>query len=306
MTELDFAYINYEHGGSNHGSWFGTPGSFQFDGLVRLLGEDDRWPDVVAVGEAERWGFDGGTGLYGAAAALSEASRRPYLPMLGTLPGDAGPVGPAVFVDAQKVRVLNWYGGLEPDFYSRNRNLLRAFPAGRPDDIFHVVTGHGDIFDGDARLAAAKKLRRYANPKIPAVIMMDWNSVLSGFERDDFSTYEERWQYASRVLFEHGPNQDSRVADTRARDFLCGWWNPDTCQRVGGVGFYDVLELAGLYDAATNLPGPQGRPCTAIDGAVVNTPFAEGLVAHSVMVHEPIDPEKPDSDHKRLSFMIQF
>lgn len=304
MTNIDFSYVNYAHGGSDHGSWFGTPGSFQFEGLVRLLGDEDRWPDVAVVGEAERWGFDGGAGMYGAAAALSDASGRPYLPVLGSLPRESGPVGPAMFVDAQKVRVKNWYAGHEPDFYARNRNCLRARLAGRPEeDFFHVVSGHGDIFDELLRLSDAKALRRYASPQWPCAILMDWNAPLSGFEKDDFSAYTELWQFISRTVFEHGPAQGGPYrADTMARDYLCGWKDPVTGARVGGLGFVDVLELAGLHDAVTNFPHRSGRQCQAIDGAVVNSVMAPLVVLDSVHVHEPADPENPDTDHKRVSF----
>lgn len=305
MTNIDFAYINYEHGGLDGGSYHGSTGSYDFTGLVRILGDQDRWPDVAVVGEAEQYEFRGGAGLYGAASALSEASGKPYLPVLGTLPREWGPIGPAMFIDAQKIRVRRWHSGREPDFYARNRNLLVATLAGRTD-VFHVVSGHGDIFDTDMRLADAKMLRRYANPAIPCAVMMDWNSVLSNWDNDKFQTYTAPWQYASRIQWQHGPSQaDPRPrADTRARDFLCGWWDDQGGARVGGLGFYDVLEIAGLHGETTNLPHPGGRPCTAIDGAVVNEPWAKALLHETVHVHAPRDPENPDSDHKRLSFTI--
>lgn len=305
--QLDFAYVNYAHGGSLSPSWSGSRGPYQFEGLVRLLGDGGRWPDVAVMGEAEQYEYAGGEGLWGAASALADASGRAYIPVLGTLPREWGPIGPCMFVDGQKVRIRRFYSGREPDFYSRNRNLLVASVAGR-EDVFRIVSGHGDLNDPGLRLHDAMGLRKYADPATPAAVLMDWNSTPSGpHEVTDFSMYTHRWQYAPRLHWSHGPDQGSEPSersDTQARDYLCGWWNPRTCQRQGGLGFFDVAELAGLH-APTTLPRPNGRPPTAIDAALVNAAWKDAVVLDSVRVHEPADPERPDSDHLRVSFAVQ-
>jgi hypothetical protein len=304
-VKIDFAYVNYEHGGSTDGSAGSLGRSYQFDGLVRLLGDQDRWPDIAVMGEAEGYEFGGGAGLYGAASALSEASGRGYTPLLGTLPREWGPIGPALFVDTAKVRIHNFFSGREPDFYARNRNLLVASLAGRADH-FRVVAYHGDYNDSVMQVHDVRPYRRYANPSIPTALIGDFNAPLSGpWVDDDFSQCEHYWQIGGHLTWEHGRAQGdgSRVLDTQARDYLCGWWDPDKGERVGGVGFRDVAELAGVH-TPTVFPSATKRPPTAIDGAMVNAPWAEALVLDSVHVHEPADPAKPDSDHKRISFTV--
>lgn len=305
MTEIDLAYFNYANGGLDKVQFHGSSGTYRFEGLVRTAGQHDRWPDIFVMGEAEEYGFKGGLGLYGAATALSEASGRPYLPLLGSLPREWGPVGPAVFVDAQKVRVHQWFSGSEPDFRSRSRNCLLWHPPGRPDDLNAVVTGHGDIAVPSYRLFDAQAWRHYANPAMPCAIMLDWNHTPSGpMCADDFEKYAEPWQYTARTKWEHGPAQGGpQKPYTEALDYLVGWWDEAEQRRVGGIGFHHVGELAGVT-TPTNFEKPNGRTPTQIDGAVVNEPWAKALVLDSVEVHEPVDPENPDSDHKRFSFAI--
>jgi hypothetical protein len=217
---IDFAYINFEHGGGSQGSYLGTPGPFDMSGLVRILGEDQRWPDIAVIGEGERWEFDGGAGLSEATTALSEASGRPYASELGTLAREWGPIGPAIIWDAAKINKERFYSGREPDFYARNRNLFIGSVRGERSKRFHVVAHHGHIHDSDQQLADNKGFRRYATEDIPCAILADWNSVLSGNEPGDLNTpgVYPPWRLVPKIVWQWGPQQAGpHVLDTRPR-----------------------------------------------------------------------------------------
>ena len=87
-------------------------------------------------------------------------------------------------------------------------------------------------------------------------------------------------------------------------DFLTGWWNPQTGQREGGIGFSGAAELAG-DPAPTQVPVPDGRQRRAIDRILVNAAWKDAIVPGSYHVHQPADPARPDSDHLRVSVTIQ-
>jgi len=96
--------------------------------------------------------------------------------------------------------------------------------------VFRLVTGHGDLFDGDVRLADAKRMRRLADPSVRCMVLMDWNSVPSGSMWGDRDLNDPRfwppgtkWTRAHRVLWQHGQAQAGPYApDTRALDYLIG------------------------------------------------------------------------------------
>jgi endonuclease/exonuclease/phosphatase family metal-dependent hydrolase len=316
MTEIDFAYFNYEHGGLVDGGdhFSGSGRGYDFGGLVRVAGDGGRWPHVLVMGEADRHGYAGGEGMWEAAAAMRAAGGRPYVPLLGSLPREWGPHAPVIFADTQSVVIRRWHDHRQPDFAARNRNLLAASLPGRPgDEIFQVVAVHGDLYSGDMRLADAQALRRLADPAIPSLIAGDWNSVPSGPGWEDrelndprFWPPELHWARAHRVLWQHGPAQAGPcVPDTRALDYLIGWWDQATGRRAGGIGFCDVAELAGDY-APTQVPARDGRQRRAIDRMIVNQPWAGAIVSGSYHVHQPADPGHPDSDHLRVSVAIRI
>ncbi len=183
VTQIDFAYFNFEHGGLIGGedSFYSSGRGYDFAGLVRVAGDQGRWPHILLMGEADRYGFAGGEGMWEAAAAMRTAGGRPYLPLLGSLPREWGPYAPVIFADAQSVVIRRWHDHRSPDFAARHRNLLVAtLPGSGDDEMFRVVATHGDLFSGAMRLADAQALRRFADPAVPSLIAGDWNSVPSG------------------------------------------------------------------------------------------------------------------------------
>lgn len=310
MTEIDFAYFNYEHGGLINGKdcFFSSGRGYEFAGLVRVAGDQDRWPHILVMGEGDRYGYAGGEGMWEAAAAMRAAGGRAYVPLLGSLPREWGPYAPVIFVDAQTVVIRRWHDPRSPDFAARFRNLLVASLPGR-DERFCVVATHGDLHDGNARLADAMAFRRLANPDVPCLIAGDWNSVPSGplWEDPDLASPQrcaqtETWRVMHRALWEHGPRQGGPYhPDTRALDYLIGCWEEG--QRVGGVGFYDVAELAG-DNTPTQPAEPGGWRRRVIDRILVNQSWRDAVVPGSYHVHQPADPEHPGSDHLRVSVTI--
>lgn len=304
---MDLAYVNFAHGGDPHGDSFGTSGTFVMDGLVEMMGDDDRWPDAFVLGEPERWGFNGQDGKCAAEVALNKASGRAYTIELGTLPRDWGPIGPALVYDAATVHRHRFFSGHEPDFYARNRNLAILSHRQQPDLKIHVVGYHGDLNSGLYRLLDVMAFRRYANPAVPTVILGDWNANLSGEQWDfpeDFALFEHTWQYASRALWpDEIPMPGPVSSDTRSMDYLCGKWIDG--RRVGGVGFVHIGEQAGVT-TPTQYPAPNGRHPRQVDGGFLNASAAPMLIPSSVHVHEPADPADPPSDHKRFSFTLDL
>ncbi len=53
MTEIDFAYFNYEHGalidGRDH--FYRSGRGYRFGGLVRVAGDGGRWPHILVTHE---------------------------------------------------------------------------------------------------------------------------------------------------------------------------------------------------------------------------------------------------------------
>jgi len=316
VTEIDFAHFNYEHGGltGGHDHAYSSGRGYDFGGLVRVAGDQGRWPHILIMGEGDRYEFAGGEGMWEAAAAMRAAGGRPYVPLACELPRE-GPYAPVIFVDPQAVVICRFYYHRLPDHAPRNSNLLVASLPGRPQaEIFRVRTGHGDLTGGDARLADAMSLRRLADPRIPTLVAMDWNSVPSGPVWEDRELNDaalwgnpgQEWARAHRVLWRHGPAQAGPFQpDTRALDYLIGYWDPGQRRRIGGIGFYDAAELAA-DPAPTQLPVPDGRQRRAIDRILVNQPWASAMVPGSYQVHQPADPGRPDSDHLRVSVAIRI
>jgi hypothetical protein len=267
VTRIDISYFNYERGGLQTTNDPGAldPSGYGYDcaGLVRVMAVDEQWPDILVLGEGERYELNGQEGARDAARAMREAGGPAYEPLFCSLPGEWGPFAPVIYIDPTRIVARRWYSHHAPDFADRNRNLLIASLPGRPnDDVFRLVTGHGDLFDNDARLAASKKLRRLAGPAVPCMVLMDWNSVPSGpwedRELNDPQLWPDgtHWARASRIFWEHGPAQvGPHRPDTRALDYLIGYWQNG--QRVGGIGFYDCAELAGNY-SPTQVPTADG------------------------------------------------
>jgi len=88
VTEIDFAYFNYEHGGltGGHDHAYSSGRGYDFGGLVRVAGDQGRWPHILIMGEGDRYEFAGGEGMWEAAAAMRAAGGRPYVPLACELP----------------------------------------------------------------------------------------------------------------------------------------------------------------------------------------------------------------------------
>lgn len=303
---LDIAYINYEHGGligDKKCLHIGDGYGYNHSGLVRIMGEDDRWPDLFVMGEADRYEYWGGRGAWDAIDAMAVAGGRSYAWVPCALPREYGPFAPIIFYDPQTVRVRRYYSPHAPDFAARTRNLLIARPA-TGEEEFHLVPVHGDPMCPELRTQDAQTFRWLARDSQFSMILGDFNEPLSGPDEpsdlDDPNVYDKPWGVASKVELFSGRMVPPLRRSTGSLDYLCGWWDHEQSKRVHGIGFYDVCELADI-NTPTDLPKPSGRQCIAIDHVLVNEGLTTRIVPGSVRVHEPIDPEKPDSDHKRLS-----
>lgn len=154
------------------------------------------------------------------------------------------------------------------------------------------------------------------------MVLADRNATLSGpmWDVRDFTDPDRNPPYAraKHILWRHGPAQHfgPHVADTRSLDFLCGYWIPGRRDsrklwlarrpgyRAGGIGFYDVAELAGDYTPTQT--ASRNRTPRAIDGALLNESARDAYVPGSYRVYEPEDPKCPDSDHKRISLALNL
>ncbi|WP_215545107.1 hypothetical protein [Amycolatopsis sp. CA-230715] len=321
----EILYVNFDHGGASSDQSI----DYCMDGLVDLVGANNRWPDLGMIGEANFWRFFGNSGRCAAQIALNAAApHRNYVIEIGSLPGEWGDIGPALLYDASKVHVHEWHGGHESGFLGRNRNRAVVSPRGAPELKMDLFGTHGHP-NGDLRRQDVERFRPYGTRAArPAAVLADWFSHPSGpmFAPDSYAAYfDELAHYAPRMHFPDGiPVPGEHPFDTRALDYLCGrwmmgrrdwrrrWLRRAPGRRVGGVGFQHVGELDGVY-TATNFPAPNGRPPTQIDGAVLNPRAAAMLVPGSVQVHEPSKPEmvRPGrvwrrNDHKRFSFTLRF
>jgi hypothetical protein len=316
VTDLDIAYFNFEHGGLHDGKdhFFSSGRGYDFSGLVRVAGDGGRWAHILVMGEGDRYELSGGEGMWEAAAAMRAAGGRPYIPLACELPAE-GLYAPVIFVDPQAVVIRRFYYHRLPDHGARYSNLLVATLPGRPfSDLFRIRTGHGGLDGGEGRLADARRLRRLADPTFPTLIAQDWNTIPSGpmwedRELNDSTRWAggcQDWARAHRVLWQHGPGQAGPyLPDTRALDYLIGWWDQATGRRIGGIGYYDVADLAGDH-TPTQVPVPDGRERRAIDRILVNAAWKDALVAGSYQVHQPADPSQPDSDHLRVSITVRI
>ncbi len=310
MTEIDLAYFNYEHGGMvGHSDRGDGGGAYFYDGLVNVMGENDRWPDLFVMGEGDRYEFSGGLGAWGACAAMSQAGGRHYAWLACHLPRDWGPFAPVIFYDPQTVQVYRFYSRHAPDFAARNRNILIARPrAGGV--LFQIAAIHGDFLDQSMRTHDAAMLRWFGNDTMSSAILGDWNEPLSGPRHEPTDLDNEvayppakMWHSVSKIQMQHGRPTTPVRASTGAPDYLCGYWDEEVGARVGGVGMHSAAELAQVY-TGTNMPKTSGRQATQIDHILVNGPMARRIVPGSFAIHEPINPNDPDSDHKRVSVTV--
>ncbi|MET9260494.1 hypothetical protein [Amycolatopsis sp. NPDC004079] len=307
-TEIDLAYFNYAHGGIVNPTDRAEepPGGYDFSGLVRTMRE--RWPHVLVMGEGDYYEFWGGAGMWGAAEAMRDAGGRAYVPLVCGLPRQTGPFAPVIFFDAQTLIVKRFFDHRAPDFAARNRNLLMVRPAGGKE-ILYLATGHGDIGDAIYRQADAKDHRRLAYKDRLSAVLMDFNEHLSGPNHElpdlgDPAKYDQPPKHDHRLRNTRGVPDRPYRRDTSALDYLCGHWNYEKNRREDGIGFVDAAEQAEIY-TGTNLPVPSGRQCAQLDHILLSPALAERVVPGSTKIHDPVDPDNPDSDHKRISVTVR-
>lgn len=310
---IDLAYINYWHGGLAEDPVHtdGCTCLHDHTGLVRLAGEDGRWPDVLVMGEGVNYTDYGGRGMWGAVAAMRTAGSPPYVPLPGTLPRDWGNYAPVTFINPLKLIIKQSFG--DPNAHgwaSRVRNLTVVQPVDGTS-LLHLTTLHGDMGSSAYRQEDARALRWLANDRIFSVIMADWNETLSGpgwepGDMGDPTKYAYPWKFHHRLRTQPGfpgrPAEPYTFA-THALDYLVGYWNERLDQRVSGIGFTDACEQAGIR-TPTNLPRPGGAQGKQLLHVLLNGPLADRIVPGSVRVHEPLDLDRPDSDHKRISVTV--
>jgi hypothetical protein len=248
------------------------------------------------------------------------------MPLCGSLPGEGGPFAPALLLNPDTIVPLRWLDHRAGDFAARNRNLLVATPYDSAQQV-RLVVWHGNIHSGDERLAEARTFDRWAAPAVPCALIGDFNATLSGPQWDvrDFNDVKLNPPHSrtKHIVFEHGRAQTRGPfrADTRSLDYLCGYWmrgrrDPRRLwlrrkpgYRDGGIGFYDVAELADeRTPTQTMIPAMAraGRVPRAIDHALVNASMRDAYVPGSYRVHEPENLSEPDSDHKRIDFAVEL
>lgn len=314
-TTIDLAYINFWHGGlpTDPACSDRCTCTHDFRGLVRMAGEDGRWPDLLVMGEGVNYRDHGGRGMWGAAAAMAEAGGPPYVPLPCTLPREWGPYAPVMFYNPDVLQVKRFYGDhRDVGWAARVRNLLMVKPRGS-DVVLHVTTTHGDMGTPEYRLFDGQAMRWLADDRLFSAVLADFNETLSGpaFEPPDLDNrthYGWPWKVHHRLRTQPGlpgrPKHPREFA-THALDYLVGYWDHTQQAWEDGIGFVDVCQQAGIT-TPTNLPRPDGPAGKQLVHILLNGPLADRVVPGSARVHEPIDPAHPDSDHKRLSVEVKL
>lgn len=301
---VDIAEFNFEVGGLVGGIW-GPRRDYDFARLVEAM--DDDWPAVLVLCEGAFYEHNGSAGAFGAATAMREAGGRPYVPLLGTLTGDRGPMAPVVFVDPQVITVHNWFSGREPDHLSHRTNLMVASLAGSSEK-WRLVAAHWDVNDELARLRDARNLRPYARPDVPCAVVGDFNSHPSGphWRVDNFDA-APAWRRYTKTHWPPEFREDGTPVDERATDaldFLLGRWHVPTGARRGGVGFHCAAEHFEDCTPTVNGGAPGTFGPMTLDRVLVNDGFKEALSGYRV--HLPKDPENPPSDHRRITVTLDI
>ncbi|MEU4827748.1 hypothetical protein AB0H37_38290 [Actinomadura sp. NPDC023710] len=311
MPNLRLSYVNVEHGGRDTSPGFspysGDGAGYDFGRVVGMFHDGD-WPNVLVLGEGDRYELNGMEGALEAAAAMRAAGGPAYHPHPCSLPREGGMFAPVIYT-TDAVQVRRFYNHRLPDFASRNRNTM-FFTLPGSDAPFRIVAWHGDIHSGDGRLADARTFGRWADPTIPTALIGDFNQVPSGphFAPKDLNTpgVHNPRQLAFRILWRSGRDWTGRYKyDSRAMDYLCGHWSRIRKKRVGGLGFHHVAELAGDY-TPTQGAKPNGRRPLVFDAFLFNESLVPYYVPESYKVHTFRDPTDPDSDHRRVSVSIDI
>lgn len=303
MTRIGMTLLNLEHGGQQ------SNGVFDPSAGAEAIAEDPDYCDLVVMCEGKRYSHDGQARLNTMSNELARRTGRPIADRLGILDRDSE-LGPALFYDASVIRLDKSYGYGVPMVSENRANRFDMHLAATGTRIV-VVAQHWDYQSGRRRLAEAERVSYVAGLDIPAIVVGDLNSTASGpheigrnFRRVPAHKrfHKGRWP-AGRW----GPVR----ADTDALDYLLGRWSRWKRRRVGGVGIYDLAEIAALtYGEQTALtPTTNTRPeaggSARIDRALVNEAGRKLLVPGSFRVVVPPRGREP-SDHRVVRFAIDL
>jgi len=137
LTTVSVSYLNLDRGGLRIRP---TPGAmdahgygYDFSGLVLVMADGTPWPDVLVVGEAERWGYQGQEGAQLAARAIRQAGGPGYEPLFCALPRGWGDhFASVIFVNPATIEVRLWHSHHAPDWAERDANLAHRFCARPP------------------------------------------------------------------------------------------------------------------------------------------------------------------------------
>src|SRR5919202_406687 len=178
---LHVSYFNYENGGVlNPEAGPNGPFRYDFNGLVRVVGANNEWPDILMMGEGYCYHLEQGKVAKEAAITLQRASKKPYFPFIGALPGNWSVAPPVMFVNTATIKIIRWHHPSDADFAWSKYNLLEVVHK-ETKQPFHAIVIHGYTDDGDKRLADAKMLRRYGDGErnYPCIVGGDWCAVPS-------------------------------------------------------------------------------------------------------------------------------
>jgi endonuclease/exonuclease/phosphatase family metal-dependent hydrolase len=302
-VRLGGTLLNLEQGGQR------KDGSFDPGPGADAIASDPTYCDLVVMCEGRNYALYGQERLNAMSNELARRTGRPIAERLGVLDRDSE-LGPVLFYDASVVRVDRSFGYGVP-MVSQNRANVFEMHVAATGTPFVVVAQHWDYQSGRRRLAEAERVSRVAGFTDPVFVMGDLNSTASG--RHETSRDFRRVPASHRFHKGRWPaGRWGRVrADTDALDYLLGRWSCWRRRRVGGVGMYDLAELAAFnygephaLTPTTNTPPERGGP-VRIDRVLTNEAGRERLVPGSFRVEIPHAGREP-SDHRVVRFAIDL
>jgi hypothetical protein len=303
MTRIGITLFNLEHGGQRpDGSFAPGPGA-------DAIAADPSYCDLVVMCEGKDYALHGQERLQVMSNELARRTCRPIAERLGVLDRDSE-LGPVLFYDASVLRLDKSHGYGVP-MVAENRANVFDMHLAATGTRFVIVAQHWDYQSGRRRLAEAERVSRVAGFIEPVFVIGDLNSTASGpheanrdFRRVPASRrfHKGRWP-AGRL---------GRVrADTDALDYLLGRWSRLRRRRVGGVGMYDVAEIAAFTHGqrnaltpTTNTPAEKGGP-VRVDRVLTNGAGRGLLVPGSFRVEVPPAGWEP-SDHRVVRFAVDL
>ncbi|MGI5214907.1 hypothetical protein [Plantactinospora sp. CA-290183] len=307
MTCIDVALINYQDGGLR------KDGGYDFRPLQRAFAVAPAPPALILFCEAKKYADEAGVPMYGAAEALSDELGVPYSVDLGWM--QRGPMPPAVFWNPNVLTLRRWWRPGATGAYLDQVNVAKfavvdsgATAAERAE--FLAFVHHLSNVSGDDRLEEARRIGRYGSmQQLPVIGGGDFNSTASGKHLP-----QRRWEEAPFPSRRHkgmlGPD-GKWGPDTRAMDYLIGWWDKETGQRKDGAGLHAVAELAWRDDPSklivpTVNEGVDPGGELLIDYLLVNDAMLPSVIPGSYQVHIP-DPSAPyPSDHRLVTMQLDL